>query len=95
MPPHVFVDFGFFLHHIGIVDCTRIHQKYNFNAECSYMVAHFPLTNRQKHGKITRKGDEGECPGTDPVSEKWRKVQATSAEAGKYLYLLSRKEESF
>ena len=34
------------------------------------------------------------APGKDPVSEKWRLVQATNAEAGKYLYLLSRKEES-
>jgi len=52
------------------------------------------LTNPSKNGKITGKGDEGECPGKDPVSEKWRLVQATSVEPGKYLYLLSRKEES-
>lgn len=59
------------------------------------MPVHLPLTNGEKNGKITGKGDEGECPGSDPVSEKWRLVQATSAEAGKHLYLLSRKEESF
>jgi len=52
------------------------------------------LTNRRKNDKISDKGDEGECPGKDPVSEKWRLVQATNAEAGKYLYLLSWKEES-
>ena len=34
-------------------------------------------------------------PGKAPVSEKWRLVQATDMGAGTYLYLLSRKEESF
>jgi len=53
------------------------------------------LTNPQKHGKISGIGNEGEYPGRDPVSEKWRLVQATSVEAGTYLHLLSRKEESF
>jgi len=47
-----------------------------------------------KNDKISDKGDEGECPGKGPVSEKWRLVQAMNAEAGKHLYLLSRKEES-
>ena len=54
-----------------------------------------PLTKHIKDGKITRIGNEGEYPGKDPVSEKWRLVQATSVEAGTYLHLLSRKEESF
>jgi len=53
------------------------------------------LTNQTKNGKITGIGNEGEYPGKDPVSEKWRLVQATSVEAGTCLYLLSRKEESF
>ncbi len=59
------------------------------------MTVHLPLTNPIKNGKITRIGNEGEYPGRDPVSEKWRLVQATSVEVGKYLHLLSRKEESF
>ena len=70
------------------------HQKYNFELECSPNAVHLPLTNRTKHGKISGIGNEGEYPGRDPVSEKWRLVQATNAEAGKHLYLLSRKEES-
>ena len=37
----------------------------------------------------------GSTPGRAPVSEKWQLVQATSVEAGTYLYPLSRKEESF
>ena len=74
---------------------TQKQQKYNFDPECSYNPVHLPLTNRPKHGKITGIGNEGEYPGRDPVSEKWRLVQATSVEAGTYLYLLSRKEESF
>jgi len=53
------------------------------------------LTKPIKNGKITGIGNEGECPGKSPVSEKWRLVQATNVEAVKYLYLLSRKEESF
>ena len=71
------------------------HQKYNFELECSPDAVHLPLTNRTKHGKISGIGNEGEYPGRDLVSEKWRLVQATSAEAGQYLHLLSRKEESF
>lgn len=56
--------------------------------------AHLPLTPRRKTVTITRKGNEGERPDKDPVSEKWRKVRATNAEVGQRLYLLSRKEES-
>ena len=52
------------------------------------------MTFHSKTATISGKGDEGECAGKDPVSEKWRLVQATNAEAVQHLYLLSRKEES-
>lgn len=53
-----------------------------FSRKCSVISVHLPLTNASKHDKITGKGDEGECPGKDPVEEKWRLVRAMNAEAG-------------
>ena len=66
-----------------------------FESKTAFSAIDLALKNHIKNGKISVIGNEGEYPGKDPVPEKWRLVQATSVEAGTYLYLLSRKEESF